>query len=63
MTNLKKYCEMDVEVTKGVYDFGRKNKRLKFKDRWNEMREIEVDFSYPPEVVPEKPPEVQMGLF
>jgi len=63
LTNLKKYCEMDVEVTKGVYDFGRKNKRLKFKDRWNEMREIEVDFSYPPEVVPEKPPEVQMGLF
>lgn len=63
LANLKKYCEMDVEVTTKVYDFALKNKRLKFKDRWNEMREIEVDFSYPPELEPEKPPEVQMGLF
>lgn len=64
LANLKKYCEMDVEVTKGVYDFGIKNKKLKFKDRWNEMREIEVDFSYPPEA--EKPVEEsreQIGLF
>ncbi len=63
LANLKKYCEMDVEVTTKVYDYGRKNGTLKFKDRWNEMREIEVDFSYLPEVEPEKPPEVQMGLF
>lgn len=63
LANLQKYCEMDVEVTTKVYDFARKNGKLKFKDRWNEMREIEVDFSYPPEVEPEKPPETQMGLF
>lgn len=62
LANLKKYCEMDVEVTKGVYDFGLKNRKLKFKDHWNEVREIEVDFSYPPEEVPKKV-EVQMGLF
>jgi DEAD/DEAH box helicase domain-containing protein len=62
LANLQKYCEMDVEVTKGVYDFAMKNKRLKFKDRWNEMREIEVDFSYPV-VVEEPEPQVQMGLF
>jgi hypothetical protein len=52
---------MDVEVTKGVYDFGMKNKKLKFKDHWNELREIEVDFSYPveePVVIKQ-----QMGLF
>ncbi len=61
--NLQKYCEMDVEVTTKVYDFARKNGKLKFKDRWNEMREIVVDFSYPPEVEPAKPPETQMGLF
>lgn len=62
LANLKKYCEMDVEVTKGVYDFGLKNKKLRFKDHWNELREIDVDFSYPP-VVEVKPAEVQMGLF
>lgn len=61
LANLKKYCEMDVEVTKKVYDYGLKNKRLKFKDRWNEMREIEVDFSYP-EIEIQKVEE-QMGLF
>lgn len=62
LANLKKYCEMDVEVTKGVYDYGMKNKKLKFKDRWNEIREIEVDFSYPVEEKP-KIQEKQMGLF
>jgi len=62
LANLKKYCEMDVEVTKGVYDYGIKNRKLRFKDHWNELREIEVDFSYPYEEPP-KPVDVQMGLF
>ena len=63
LANLKKYCEMDVEVTRKIYDYGLKNGKLKFKDRWNEMREIEVDFSYPEALVVEKPAEEQMGLF
>lgn len=63
LINLKKYCEMDVEVTTKVYDYARKNRRLMFKDRWHEFREIEVDFSYPVEVVVAPPAEVQMGLF
>jgi DEAD/DEAH box helicase domain-containing protein len=63
LANLKKYCEMDVRVTTRVYDFARKNKKLKFKDRWHEFREIEVDFSYPVEVEVMAPAEVQMGLF
>jgi DEAD/DEAH box helicase domain-containing protein len=63
LSNLKRYCEMDVEVTKGVYDYGMKNKKLKFKDKWNELREIEVDFSYPVEVKELAPTETQMGLF
>ncbi len=62
LANLKKYCEMDVEVTKGVYDYGMKNKTLKFKDHWNEPREIEVDFSYPKSEAPKKI-DLQMGLF
>ena len=62
LANLKKYCEMDVEVTKGVYDYGMKNKKLKFKDHWNEMREIEVDFSYPKQE-PIRVVEEQISLF
>ena len=58
LTKLKKYCEMDVMVTKEVYDFGLKNKKLKYKDKWNTPRELEVDFSYPK--VSDAP---QMGLF
>lgn len=58
LLKLKKYCEMDVMVTKEVYDFGLKNKKLKYKDKWNTPRELEVDFSYPE--VKETP---QMGLF
>jgi len=58
LAKLKKYCEMDVIVTKEVYDYGLKNKQLKYKDKWNTPRVIEVDFSYPKVEV-----ESQMGLF
>ncbi|MEK7527551.1 MAG: ribonuclease H-like domain-containing protein [Patescibacteria group bacterium] len=58
LSKLKKYCEMDVMVTKEVYDYGKKFGQLKYKDKWNTPRMIEVDFSYPKiEVKP------QMGLF
>jgi len=58
LAKLKKYCEMDVMVTKEVYDYGLKNKQLKYKDKWNTPRMLEVDFSYPKvEIDP------QMGLF
>jgi DEAD/DEAH box helicase domain-containing protein len=58
LEKLKKYCEMDVLVTRDIYDFGLKNKQLKYKDKWNTPRIIEVDFSYPEiEIAP------QMGLF
>lgn len=58
LSKLIKYCEMDVIVTKEVYDFGLKNKKLKYKDKWNTPRMLEVDFSYPKtDTTP------QMGLF
>ena len=58
LAKLKKYCEADVMVTKEVYDYGLKNKELKFKDKWNTVRVFQVDFSYPKkELAP------QMGLF
>lgn len=50
LAKLKKYCEDDVFITKDVYDFGLKNKKLIFVDKWNTPREIEVDFSYPKEL-------------
>lgn len=47
LAKLKHYCEVDVLITKDVYDYGLKNKQLKYKDKWNTPRIIEVDFSYP----------------
>ena len=44
---LKTYCEGDVTITREVYDYGLKNRSLKFIDHWNTPREIPVDFSYP----------------
>lgn len=58
LDKLKKYCEADVLVTKEVYDYGLKNKQLKFKDKWNTPRMFEVDFSYP-----KKTEAPQLGLF
>lgn len=60
LEKLKKYCEMDVVVTKKVYDYGLAHGKLMFKDKWNEPREMEVDFSYPKV---EEEEEQQMGLF
>lgn len=61
LEKLRVYCEKDVEATMKVYDYGLKNGRLRFKDHWNELREIEVDFSYP-KTAPKRD-DLQMGLF
>lgn len=55
--NLSKYCRQDVEVTAKVYQYGLKNKKLKFIDRLNNLREVVVDFSYI-----KSSPNVQMTL-
>lgn len=47
LKQLCKYCEADVILTKKVYDFGYKNRFLKYTDYWNNPRTITVDFSYP----------------
>ncbi|OGD71620.1 hypothetical protein A3A84_03035 [Candidatus Collierbacteria bacterium RIFCSPLOWO2_01_FULL_50_23] len=60
MSKLRRYCEMDVVVTTDVYKYAVKNGKLKYKDKWNEVREVGVDFSYPK--VKEEP-ELQMNLF
>lgn len=58
LERLRKYCEDDVLITKEIYDFALKNGYLLFKDRWNTLRKVYVDFSYPKE-----PPTKQTGLF
>ena len=47
-------------MTTDVYKYALKNGKLKYKDKWNEAREVTVDFSYPPEMAKR---ERQMGLF
>ncbi|MBI5358289.1 ribonuclease H-like domain-containing protein [Candidatus Amesbacteria bacterium] len=44
---LKKYCEMDVELTRDVYDYIVTHKSVKYIDRWNTPREVSLNFSYP----------------
>jgi DEAD/DEAH box helicase domain-containing protein len=60
LAKLKKYCEADVRLTRDIYDYALKNKELLFKDRWNNLRKVALDFSHP-----EKPEEqkIQDSLF
>lgn len=59
LEKLKKYCEADVIITRDIYDFGLKFGHLKYKDKWNTPRILEIDFSYPKSEVKND----QMGLF
>jgi uncharacterized protein YprB with RNaseH-like and TPR domain len=58
LEKLRKYCEMDVEITKEIYDFVIKNGYIHFKDKWNTLRHLKLDFSYP-----EEDSVKQIGLF
>lgn len=55
---LKKYCEADVDITRKIYDFALQNGFLRFKDHWNNIQEIKVDFSYQ-----KQEENTQQGLF
>ncbi len=46
---IKKYCEQDVRVTKELYDFGRENNQLFYKNLAGETLPFAVDFAYPVE--------------
>ncbi len=59
LEKLQNYCETDVILTRDLYDFGKKNGFLKYKDKWNDSVRVEIDFSYPK--VDKVPP--QIGLF
>lgn len=42
--DLEKYCLQDVKVTLDLYDYGVKNKKLMFKNKWNNVIEVPVMF-------------------
>lgn len=58
LEKLQNYCEADVLITRDLYDFALNNGHLLFKDKWNTLRKVEVDFSYPKEELIK-----QSGLF
>ncbi len=60
LAKLKEYCEADVRITRDLYDFGVREKKLKYIDKFNTPREFPVDFSYPKEVIDASR---QIGLF
>ena len=60
LRKLRYYCEEDVRLTKEIYDYGMKNKKLIFKDYWNTLRTIDVNFEYP---IIKKSEEAQTSLF
>ena len=46
LAKLEKYCRDDVLITRDIYDFGLKQGHVLFKDKWNTLRRLKVDFSY-----------------
>lgn len=47
LKKLRTYCEMDVAITRDIYDHALKNGTLKYIDFWNETHDVDLDFSYP----------------
>lgn len=43
---IKKYCEQDVKVTKELYDFGKNNNQLFYKNLAGDILPFAVDFSF-----------------
>ena len=42
--DLKKYCLKDVEITRDIYEYGIKNKKVKFKSLWQKY-DVPIDWS------------------
>ncbi|MFH1790061.1 MAG: ribonuclease H-like domain-containing protein [bacterium] len=46
ISDIKKYCEMDVEITKKIYEFGKANKQLFYKTLKGEVLPFVVNFDF-----------------
>ncbi|MBI2989580.1 MAG: ribonuclease H-like domain-containing protein [Candidatus Magasanikbacteria bacterium] len=44
LDKIKEYCEQDVRVTKGIYEFGRKNKMIYYPTLTGDLMPITVNF-------------------
>jgi DEAD/DEAH box helicase domain-containing protein len=44
--SLTKYCLQDVKVTKELYEYGLAHQKLMFKNKWNNLIEVPVDFRF-----------------
>lgn len=44
MEELIKYCQQDVEVTRQLYEFGRKNRYVQYRDRRWRIRRVPVSW-------------------
>ena len=55
---LASYCMKDVEITRDIYDYGRKNGYVSFLNKWNNPVNIDVDFIFKEETAPG----IQMAL-
>lgn len=60
LAKLQHYCEADVRLTTQLYDFGLQNGYINYKDDWNSVQKIPIDFRYSQAEVPQ---EKQVGLF
>lgn len=58
LSKLQRYCEEDVLLTRDLYDYALTKRELKFKDKWNNLRIIQVDLGYT-----EQDEDEQIGLF
>lgn len=58
LDKLEQYCLQDVKVTRDIYDYGYKNGKVRFRNKWNRLIECLVDFSF----TPSKNAGVQMAL-
>jgi DEAD/DEAH box helicase domain-containing protein len=45
---IAKYCDMDVAITRDLYDYGRSKGKVKFLNKWNRLIEATVDFEFKP---------------
>ena len=55
---LAKYCMKDVAITRDIYDFGRQKGYVSYLNKWNNLSNVDVDFSF----TPTSAPGVQMTL-
>lgn len=48
LASLAAYCLKDVEITRDLYDFGRRHGYVKFLNHWNNPVELPVNFNFSP---------------